>query len=330
MAQVRIVDIAADLDVSVSTVSKALAGSREISPETTERVRARAEALGYRPNGAARRLRTGRTRAIGLITHDSIAWQSLPVLLGAQDAFGAEEWSVLLSDSRGDPIRTKHHIRTLLEHGIDGIIALAENTNSQPSLGNLSVPVVYAYGTSTDPADLSVVPDEYSGAESAVEFLVGLGRTRIGHITGPTSYVATSRRAAATESVLRRYGLPLAGGRCLSGEWTEAWGRAGTELLLQREPEVDAIFCGNDMIARGALDTLARRGRRVPDDVAIVGYDNWETIASDANPPLTTIDMNLEVVGKTAAAALVDAIQGNPRHGIERVPCRLITRQSTV
>jgi len=328
VGRIRLVDLAQDLQVSVSTVSKALADSAEISLETRSRVRSRAGELGYRPNGTARRLRTGATRAIGLVSHDTIGWQSLPVLLGAEEAFGAEETAVLLSDGRGDPVRTEHHIRTLLDHGVDGLISLAHSTDDQASLGALGVPVVYAYGASDSDADYSVVPDEAKGAREAVELLIGLGRTRIGHVAGPDSYAATRRRARAAGQVLHEHGLDFAGGRPLLGEWTEQWGRAGTDRLLDQVPDLDGLFCGSDAIARGALDTLARRGRSVPGDVAVIGYDNWEALAVGSEPALTTVDMNLREVGRSAAEGLARLIGGEPLRGVVRLDSALVVRRS--
>ncbi|WP_209559748.1 LacI family DNA-binding transcriptional regulator [Frigoribacterium sp. PvP032] len=329
MGRIRLVDLAADLQVSVSTVSKALAESSEISLETRARVRSRAGELGYRPNGAARRLRTGTTRAIGLVSHDSIGWQSLPVLLGAEEAFGSEETAVLLSDGRGDPVRTRHHIRTLLDHGIDGLISLAHSTDDQASLGALGVPVVYAYGASDCETDHSVVPDEAKGAREAVNLLISLGRTRIGHVSGPDTFAATRRRARAAGEVLHSHGLEFAGGRPLLGDWTEHWGRAGTEALLEAVPDLDALFCGSDAIARGALDMLARHGRAVPSDVAVVGYDNWESLAAGSEPALTTVDMNLREVGRVAAEGLARLISGEELHGVVRLDSALVIRRST-
>ncbi|QHC60741.1 substrate-binding domain-containing protein [Rathayibacter sp. VKM Ac-2760] len=329
MMRVRIVDVAADLGVSISTVSKALTDSPEISSETRARVRARADELGYRPNGAARRLRTGRMRAIGLLSHDSIGRQSLPVLLGAEEAFGVDQTAVLLSDGRGDPVRVQHRVRAFLEHGIDGIIMLGGSTDEQPSLGEVGVPVVYAYGQSSSPEDYSVVPDEAEGAAAAVELLVGLGRRAIGHITGPTSYAATQRRAVAAQRVLASYGLAFSGGKPLSGEWTEHWGRVAADLLLRRAPETDAIFCGSDVIARGVLDAVQRHGRSVPNDIAVIGFDNWESWAAGSNPSLTTVDMHLGTVGRRAAEALVSAIEKHPKSGVLLTECSLVIRQST-
>ncbi len=100
-------------------------------------------------------------------------------------------------------------------------------------------------------------------------------------------------------------------------------------MLLAANPEVDAMFCGNDQIATGVADTLTGLGRRVPDDVAIVGYDNWEIFAADCRPPLTTVDLNLEQLGTTAARLLFATLDGQRTPGVIRQPCRLVVREST-
>jgi LacI family transcriptional regulator len=327
---VRIVDVAAASGVSISTVSKALADRPEISSATRRRVREMADMMGYRANGAARRLRSGTTHTVGLLTLDSLGRWNMPVLLGVEDAFGSERMSVLLCDARGDSIRARHHLQTLLEHGVDGIVALADSTNDRPSLGHdMGVPVVYAYGPSADPRDYSVIPDDAHGAVLAVSHLLDLGRHRVGHITGPSSYEAANTRAHATQEFLAASGLSLAGGRVYGGEWSEQWGRIAVDLLLRDAPETDAIFCGNDNIARGVCEILRDRGIRVPEDVAVIGFDNWDVVVSSSRPPLSSIDMVLEEVGRTAARALFSAINGDPIAGVHRLPCRLVMREST-
>ena len=113
------------------------------------------------------------------------------------------------------------------------------------------------------------------------------------------------------------------------GAWTEDWGRGATRGLLAKHPDVDAILCGSDQIARGCLDALRESGREVPQDVAVMGHDNWEVLATNARPALTSIDMNLEELGRRAAARLFEAMEGNPAHGVETIPCRLALRSST-
>jgi LacI family transcriptional regulator len=106
-------------------------------------------------------------------------------------------------------------------------------------------------------------------------------------------------------------------------------GRDATRRLLAAEPDVDAVLCGSDQVARGASDQLREAGRRVPEDVALVGVDNWTVFAGTARPPLTTIDLNLEAIGRHAGELLLDAIGGRPSPGLHVLPCRLVVREST-
>jgi LacI family transcriptional regulator len=183
------------------------------------------------------------------------------------------------------------------------------------------VPAVYVYGESDDPADLSVLADDLGGGRLAAEHLLALGRRRIAHIAGPRGYRAARDRVAGLCAVLEDAGLPLTGGGPHYGDWSQRWGRHAAVMVLSAAPDVDAIFCGNDQIAVGVVETLLDHGRRVPNDVAVVGYDNW--------PPLTTVDLNLEQLGATAVEHLFAALDGRKSAGVIRQPCRLVVRDST-
>jgi LacI family transcriptional regulator len=238
--------------------------------------------------------------------------------------------AVLLCDGRGDRIREQHYLRTLLERRVDGIIVTGRRQDPREPIGSgLPVPVVYAMAQSADPADLSLVPDDAQGGALAVRHLLSSGRTRIGHVTGPERFAAARLRASGARDVLAEAGLALHGGGPHHGEWTEEWGRQATDALLRAAPDTDAIFCGNDQIARGAADAVRETGRSVPDDVALVGFDNWEVMAAACRPPLTTVDMNLRELGRTAGERLLDSINGNPAAGVEKLPCSLVAREST-
>jgi LacI family transcriptional regulator len=327
---VTITDVARLAGVSPGTASKALNGRGGISPETTRRVREAADRLGYQPNALARGLLSGRSCTVGLITTDSFGRFSIPVMQGAEDALGPGSMSVFLCDSRDDRIREQHYLRTLLERRVDGIIVTGRRQDPRDPIGSaLPVPVVYAMTQSSSPDDLSLVPDDMQGGSLAVRHLLSAGRTRIGHVTGPVRFVASRLRAAGAEGVLADAGLAMAAGAPLYGEWTEEWGRQATVALLRSAPDADAIFCGNDQIARGAADAVREAGRSVPDDVAIVGFDNWEVMAAACRPPLTTVDMNLRELGRTAAERLLAAIEGKFTPGVERLPCSLVLRESS-
>ena len=327
----RLADVAALAGVSVGTASKALNGGGRMRPETRRRVLDAVAELGFRPNQHAQSLHTGRSWTVGLMTTDGIGRFSTPVLLGAEDALGAGKISVLLCDTRGDAIREQHHLRNLMDRRVDGIIVTGRRTDPRPPLTGIeSIPVVYALSPSTDPDDTSVVSDDRGGARLAVDHLLSTGRTRIAHVTGPEHHAAARDRARYGIEHLDSAGLQLSTGRVHFGEWSEAWGRRAVDAVLRTAPDTDGFFCGNDQIARGVTDELRERGVGVPGDIAVVGYDNWDTMALASRPPLTTIDMNLAEIGRIAALRLLEAIdadEGAP--GAHTVSCRLVVREST-
>jgi len=238
--------------------------------------------------------------------------------------------SVFLCDARGDAIREQHHVQALLSRRVDGLIVVGSSTDPRSSLGrDLPVPVVYVYGPSEDPEDLSIVTDNVDAGRRAVEHLVATGRSRIAHITGDVSYAAARDRAAGVEAALRDLGLPLLGDRSMFGSWNEAWGRGAIRLLLARAPDVDAIVAGSDQIARGVMDALHELGREIPDDLAVIGFDNWAVLATNSRPQLTSMDLRLEELGRLAAQRLFEAMDGDERHGTEYLHARVVTRGST-
>jgi LacI family transcriptional regulator len=322
-------DVAKRAGVSVATASKALNDRAEVAPATRRKVMQAAEELSFQPNVLARGLLSGRTRTAGLITDELGGRFAIPVLLGVENALGSQQMSVLLCDARGDAIRRRHYIRTLLSRQVDGLIVLGDRNDLRPSLtGDIPVPVVYVYGESDDPADLSILADDHGGGRQAGEHLIGHGRRRIAHISGEAGYRAARERAAGLAAVLDEAGQQLVG-QPMYGEWTQRWGRHATRMLLAAHPDTDAISCGSDQIATGVADALHELGRRIPDDVALVGYDNWEVFAAECRPPLTTIDLNLQGIGATAVQQLFAMLDGETRSGVIRCPTRLVVREST-
>jgi LacI family transcriptional regulator len=331
-----ITDVAALAGVSVGTASKALNGRGSLRVQTRQRVQEAAQRLGFQANAAARTLNSGRTYTVGMITTDTIGRFSIPVLIGAEGALGAGQMSVFLCDGRDDPIREQYYLRTLLSRRVDGIIVTGRRTQARPPIGTaLPVPVVYAFISSTDPQDCSVVPDEADGARKAIEHLIAVGRHRVAHITGPERHHSARVRAEVAQSTLAEAGLALVAPP-MFGEWSEAWGRHAVGMLLGRsegqgggDGDFDAVFCGSDQIARGVADALRAAGRTVPADVALVGFDNWDVMSLACQPPLTSVDMDLDGLGRTAAEFLLAAINGQPAPGRHARPCHLVIRDST-
>ncbi|WP_369053245.1 LacI family DNA-binding transcriptional regulator [Kineococcus terrestris] len=326
--RVTIHDVARRAGVSVATVSRALNDRTEVAEATRRKVRAAADDLDFRSNRLPKRRGTG-ALTVGILTSDTVGRISMPVLLGAENALGAGRVAVLLCDARGDSIREAHYLQILLERRVDGIVVVGEHPEPRTRLAqDLPVPVVYAYAPSTCADDLSLVADNEAAARTATEHLLALGRRRIAHITGPRGSAAADERERGMQRALAHADLQVLG-QVLHGDWSQRWGRQAAAVVLAASPQVDAVFCGSDRIAAGVLDTLREHGRQVPEDVSVVGFDNWDVVAAETRPPLSTVDMQLEQLGAEAARSLVQAINGAPEHGLRRLPCRLVLREST-
>jgi len=191
------------------------------------------------------------------------------------------------------------------------------------------VPVVYVYAPSTGEGDVSFTPDNVMAGRLAAEHLIAQGRTRIALVNGESSYSAARDRAEGVMAALADHGLEPVGGSALYGQWGEAWGRDCARLLVRGGDPVDGIIGGSDHIARGVLDTLRDEGRDVPGDVAVIGFDDWDLLVREARPPLSSVAMELEHLGRVAAQRLVDMIDGERTAGISREPVRVVARAST-
>jgi|tagenome__1003787_1003787.scaffolds.fasta_scaffold20685411_1 LacI family transcriptional regulator len=316
--------------VSTSTASKALSGQGKLRAETRQRVREAAAALGFQPNPYARGLIRGRTFTVGLITDDGFGRFSIPVLLGAEDALGAGQMALFFCDSRDDPIRQRHYVSMLVARRVDGLIVTGRATDVRPALEvPPSIPVVYAVIRSANEADTCVTYDDEAGGRVAVEHLIAMGRRRIAHVTGPRHHFAASARFRGWQLAIAHAGLPGVRPDLAFGAWSEEWGRQAAVVLAAEVPELDGVFCGSDQVARGVIDGLREGGRRVPHDVAVVGFDNWEVMATGRRPMLTSVDPDLHTVGRVAAEHLLAAIDGEPRPGLHMIAPRLVVREST-
>lgn len=326
--RVVLADVAEAAGVSQTTASKALSGTGRMREETRDRVRRLAQEMGFSPNWQAQSLASGRTGTVGLITHDLEGRFSIPLLVGVEDYFGTENVSVLLCDARGDFIREQHHLANLLARQIDGVILMGHNSNPRQSLGLLPVPVVYSYAPSAADSDVSIITDDFEDGRIAAQHLIEIGRSRIALIGGDPTYVAARKRVDGALQVIEEAGLQPA---CppLLGAWHQRWGRGAAKTILSQTDDVDGIICGSDRIARGAVEGVLGEGRTVPDDIAIVGYDNWDVLVEETEPTLTSVDLNLERLGARAAASLSELMSGQQVSGIEKVPGQLVLRQST-
>ncbi len=323
--RITIHDVAAAAGVSISTASKALNNTGRMGDETRERVKRVASEIGFRPNALARGLLSKRSFTIGLLTNDTYGRFTLPVMAGVSEALVDHGVSVFLCAIEDDPALGQIHVEAMLDKQVDGIIASGKRLDKQlpVDLSNLPVPVVYAF-TEGAPDSVTFRSDDAHGATLAVEWLREIGRRRIVHVTGPKEFFSVRERADAYRAVTGD------SGEVLYGIWSESSGHDAVDRLWTRDGEKpDALFCGNDQIARGAVDALRERGIRVPEDVSVIGFDNWEIVAAQTRPPLTTVDMELKELGRQAGLTVLALAEGRPvEPGVRKLPCRLVVRQS--
>ncbi len=324
-------DVAAEAGVSIATVSKALNGRGRMTAETRERVLGAAKALNFRPNALARGLHTKRSFTVGLLTDDVYGRFALPVMQGVTEGLIDHGVSVFLCALEENPVLAQSHLDALIEKQVDGIVVAGRRVDRilPVDFGGLTVPVVHVM--SEGGADrVSFLPDEEQGARAAVAHLAGLGRRRIAHVTGPERFRVARERAEGWQAALAEAGLRPHGPGAMYGRWSEAWGHEAVAALWAGPEAPDAVFCGNDQIARGVTDALRERGVRVPGDVAVVGFDNWEIVAGETRPPLSSVDMNLRELGRQAGLALLQQINGaEVVPGVRRLPCTLKVRASS-
>ncbi len=324
-------DVARLAGVSIGTASKALNANGRLSAETRAKVMRVAQELAYRPNGLAQSLHRARSMTVGILTNDSFGRFSFPIVEALERRLFDQGIAVFMCNATDDPAREKRHIDQLMGKRIDGLVVTARRTDQRAPIAALAraLPVIYVFTHADDPSALCLLPDDKGGAILAVRHLAALGRKRIAHITGPERFEAVRLRAEGRREALAEAGPPDRAGDVLFGAWSEAWGREAVGKLFDGgRAAPDALFCGNDQIARGAVDALRELGRSVPEDVAVVGFDNWQVMAEAARPSLTSVDMNLGALGEEAGECLLQMIAGQQVSGVRRLPCTLAVRDS--
>jgi LacI family transcriptional regulator len=324
-------DVARASNVSIGTVSKALNNSGSLRQETRERIASAAEAIGYRPNDLAQSLHRARSMTVGILSNDSFGRFAFPIVEALERRLFDDGIAVFMCNATDDPMLERRHINQLLGKRVDGLVVTARRADRRAAIEPAArgLPVVYVFSQVEGPDALCLLPDDEGGARLAVKHLAALGRRRIAHITGPERFEAVRQREQGWRGAIADAGLRAGAADYRPGRWSEAWGREAVHELFSRRGAVpDALFCGNDQIARGAVDALRELGLATPADVAVVGFDNWDVMVEAARPPLTSVDMNLGALGREAGVALIEMMGGRALKGVRRLPCSLVIRES--
>lgn len=324
--------VAAAAGVSRATVSRVVNGSPKVSPEVVRAVNEAIARLRYVPNRAARTLASRQTMAIALLVPENITrfftdpYFAL-VVSGITGRLEATDYVLNLVVTSSDPGGKAG--RYLGGGNVDGALVLSHHIGNR-DLIELSAQVPTVFGG--DPRMIGVVDpyfvdvDNVEGARMATRHLVGLGRRRIATITGPMDMHASRHRLAGWRQVLAEAGRPA--DAVAHGDFTGRGGSAAMRELLERWPGLDAVFVGSDQMARGALAALAAAGRRVPDDVAVVGYDDTDLAVAE-HPELTTVRQPAEEMGVAMADMLLARLAGQaPETRVRILPTELKIRET--
>ena len=333
MRRVTIRDVAREAGVSVNTVSRALSNKPDVSSETRARILEVAERLGYRPNRLARGLRSNKTGTIGVIVTDIANPYFGALVKGVEKAAREQDYSIILQDTDEDYEHEKEAIQVMLAERVDGLLITPVQTGTETieKLKESGLPFVLLGRHFDDLATDYVVTDDVQGGYLATEHLIKLGHTRIAMINGPLHISSAKERFQGYTKALDRYGMELDKSLVCAGAITMEDGYAAAKALLRRSPRPTAIFCYSDFVAFGVMGAIREAGLRIPEDVAVVGYDDVQ-MSSCLEVSLTTVKIPKVELGKAALELLIELLRdgNNTEHprGI-KLPVELLVRQST-
>lgn len=322
-------DVAKVAGVSVASVSRALNGHENVTGTTRQRVLAAATQLRYMPNNAARSLITRRTQTIGAVLPDLHGEFFSELIRGMDAAARAHGLHLLVSSSPGSAAEAGEVLRAMCGR-VDGLLIMSPHADADMLADNLpaSLPTVLMNTRVPGGHYRSLSIDNYGGACAMVQHLVSCGHRRIAFIAGPANNFDADERLRGYRNVLQ-HRLPKQVETILAGDFSEESGYRAGLRLRELGDLPDAIFAANDMMALGCLFALNEQGIKVPDDVALAGFDDIP-IARFVSPPLTTVRVRIADMGTQALERLADAIErphGSPRFSLE-LACSLVVRQS--
>jgi len=318
--------------VSVNTVSRALAGKPDVSPQTRAKVLAVAERLGYRPNKLARGLRSNKTFTLGVIVTDIAHPFFAELVKGVEEAARKSGYSIILEDTGEDAEKEARAIQVMLSERVDGLL-LTPVQSAREALEEVlgrGFPVVLMGRYFPDLEVPFVVTDDVQGAIMAVEHLIELGHRDIAHVAGPSHISSAQDRLSGYKKALRKHGIRVREELILTGAVTLRDGYEAGKEILRLKPLPTAVFAYSDLVAIGLMRSLIEGGLRIPEDISIVGYDDIE-FSAYTKVPLTTVRIPKRDLGRKAVRLLLEMV-GTPaptKRDAKKLPVELVVRGST-
>ena len=320
--RITIREVAAEAGVSAQTVSRVLNGRPDVAPETVDRVRQIIADTGYQPNMLARSLTQGRSRVLGVVAYGQDYFGPAHVLTAIERRAAQAGYAIMLNYKlTPDSDDVDHLLSTLGARQVDGIIwAIPEVDDNRASLGSraasVTVPMILVGGMAGRPFLHCIGVDNVAIGRQATEHMLAGGTRRFGLITGPKNWWEAQQREQGWRQTLEAHGREVDERIVVEGDWTVASGAAALYRMVEACPVIDAVFASNDQMALGVMHAAHQLGRRVPDDLAVVGVDDLAE-ASHFWPPLTTVRQPIDDAGEMAVAEILELI-GTGRQGRHR------------
>jgi LacI family transcriptional regulator len=318
--RITIKEIARMCGVSTQTVSRVINKRPDVSPETRAAVEAAIASVGFQPSAVARSLVQRRSQTIGVVVAGLKYFGVAQTLNGITEESEASGYALLLKElATYDDAEIVRVVEFLLAQRVEGIIFVAPEMGSNIATVGAQLPTAYPpiifLKSDPSPTFSSIMIDNYGGARTATEHLLGLGRRRIGHLAGPPAWREARAREDGWRDALRDAGVEP--GPVVPGNWSSASGETSFEQLIDLAPDLDAVFVANDQMALGLLHAAHRRGVAIPDDLAVVGFDGLAE-GAQFTPSLTTISQPLGELGQLAVRELLGLLDEEPGHGVVR------------
>jgi LacI family transcriptional regulator len=327
---VTIRDVARAARVSVATVSRVQNNSNAVTEATRRRVRSVAVRLGYAPHAAARSLSTSKTSSIGVLLPDLYGEFYAELIRGIDQTAQRHGYHLLVASSHNDKATIEAALQAMRGR-VDGLIVMAPAPGAYAPVRDLPerFPVVLLACNARGRAFDSIVMANRQGAYQMVRHLVGLGHRLIALIAGPPRNFDAAERLRGYRTALEDSGIVGSRGWEVVGDFTQASGFEACRTLLDQQPRATAIFAANDAMAIGALSALREAGVRVPEDVAVAGFDDVP-MARYMHPPLSTVRVDIRTLGERATSRLLDAVGNGRKHHNRRetLPVTLVIRES--
>ena len=335
--QITIKDIARELSISPSTVSRSLKDHPDISPGTKKAVNDLAKQLNYQPNAVALSLRKNKTNTIGVVVPEFVHYFFSTVLSGIEEVANKSGYNVLISQSHESYQQEANDIKALISHRVDGLLVSlsreTENFDQLKEIHERGIPLVFFDRICEDIDTSRVIVDDYDGAFQAVNHLVEQGCRRIAHLAGPHRLLISKNRLNGYKAALEKHGIPIDPALVLESvhhnDHLEV--RKLTLSFLELSEPPDAIFANHDLVAITAMKVLKEKGLRIPQDIAMVGFSDWQ-MSAFVEPSLTSVSQPGFEIGQEAARLFIQQVEadnGTFKPETKIFKTRLIVRDSS-